>query len=301
VWEEVRQNLHVLWWDVANGLAYLHAKNMVHRDVKPENILVDRPVGGVDSFKLADFGKSKDIEQAQTLCGTPYYMAPEIFQDGEKFQSPKMDIYALGVVFFEFAGCLDGLSSQIQHWRRMSKIPGFIRQKSTSVSIQDNDVARFLRSMIHPSRFERPTAKNCIEFVLEKWTDFSLRIAVAPKKIDVPPYFHNAQRDNPCPSSSQSPVTWKASFKVQQPEQEAVPDGKRQEPAGRPAPPPIRRTRRQEESQRQGPRGMRSLERRNEVLACLRPRKTEDRVRKVKQPIATKHKYRMPGAWNDSD
>lgn len=65
---------------VLDGLAYLHERNIVHRDIKPRNILV----GQDKRFKIADFGSSKfkenalrDDIQSGTFVGTPHYMAPE--------------------------------------------------------------------------------------------------------------------------------------------------------------------------------------------------------------------------------
>ena len=66
--------------EILEGLEYLHANNVVHRDIKASNILLDS--NGV--CKLADFGSSKKIYESignsRSLCGTPYYMAPEVIR-----------------------------------------------------------------------------------------------------------------------------------------------------------------------------------------------------------------------------
>ena len=84
--------------DLAMALIYCRKLNIVHRDVKPENIFVSR----FGDFKLGDFGIAR--EQAHTMSnmskkGTYSYMAPEIYK-GEKYDS-SIDIYSLGIVLYK--------------------------------------------------------------------------------------------------------------------------------------------------------------------------------------------------------
>ena len=88
--------------NVLRALAAAHAVGIVHRDVKPANILLGRD--GV--VKLADFGIAKrfdddlgDITLAGNVIGTPKYLAPE--QIGGEPATPSSDVYALGVVLYE--------------------------------------------------------------------------------------------------------------------------------------------------------------------------------------------------------
>jgi serine/threonine protein kinase/Tol biopolymer transport system component len=85
---------------IASGLAAAHAKGIVHRDVKPANVIV-APDGRV---KIVDFGIAKLADQSRltrdgTAVGTAGYMAPEQIR-GEEVD-PRTDVWALGVVFYE--------------------------------------------------------------------------------------------------------------------------------------------------------------------------------------------------------
>jgi serine/threonine protein kinase len=96
------------WSDLAEqlfaGLAYLHAKGIVHCDLKPENILVEaskeRPGGRL--FKVADFGVAHYYDPRATVLtkgtGSPAYMAPEAFAGRSTLAS---DLYSAGIILYE--------------------------------------------------------------------------------------------------------------------------------------------------------------------------------------------------------
>jgi eukaryotic-like serine/threonine-protein kinase len=86
--------------EVARGLSVAHARNMFHRDIKPQNVLIDEE----GRAKLTDFGISRQLEQdgmtaTGRVLGTTDYVAPE--QAMGKAVDPRSDIYSLGVVLYE--------------------------------------------------------------------------------------------------------------------------------------------------------------------------------------------------------
>jgi serine/threonine-protein kinase len=85
---------------IADGLAEAHRAGIIHRDLKPDNVLMT--LQGIP--KLADFGLAKRVvregqdDLPEKLCGTPQFMAPELFQGAEA--GPATDVYALGISYF---------------------------------------------------------------------------------------------------------------------------------------------------------------------------------------------------------
>ncbi|XP_076260456.1 serine/threonine-protein kinase GL21140 [Rhynchophorus ferrugineus] len=84
---------------LVSALAYLHNLNIVHRDVKPENLLVEMDNGKIKCLKLGDFGLACEVTgPLYTVCGTPTYVAPEIL--AESGYGLKIDVWAAGVILY---------------------------------------------------------------------------------------------------------------------------------------------------------------------------------------------------------
>merc|ERR1712137_94101 len=91
--------------EVLAGLEHLHQRNIIHRDIKSDNVMVSHD----GKVKLTDFGYGAQLtaEQAkrQTVVGTPYWMAPEVIQDDSQYDT-SADIWSTGVMCIEM---IDGL------------------------------------------------------------------------------------------------------------------------------------------------------------------------------------------------
>ncbi|XP_072191916.1 testis-specific serine/threonine-protein kinase 6-like [Excalfactoria chinensis] len=119
---------------VVEAVHYLHGCNIVHRDLKCENILLS---ADGRQAKIADFGLSKEVsslpELSTTFCGTEAYVAPELWLRFPH-DAKKVDVWSLGVVLFAmvtgylpFHGCLCNMVQNQQdgvlHLRRVSQLP----------------------------------------------------------------------------------------------------------------------------------------------------------------------------------
>jgi serine/threonine-protein kinase len=149
------------------GLQHAHERGVVHRDVKPQNLLLDR----AGTLKVADFGiaragdGSAGITQAGTLLGTAAYMAPETVK-GEP-ATPLSDVYSLGAVLYELA---TGKAP-----RQVTTIADLARDERTPLPGEHVDglppqLERTIMQCLEPDPAGRPPSAEALALALEEPT-----------------------------------------------------------------------------------------------------------------------------------
>lgn len=92
-----------LFYQLINGLGFIHKNRISHRDLKPENLLLTK--GQHKLLKIIDFGLSNDMTDESLLstpCGSPCYAAPEMVA-GKPYSGIKIDVWSCGVILFAMA------------------------------------------------------------------------------------------------------------------------------------------------------------------------------------------------------
>ncbi|XP_052798215.1 membrane-associated tyrosine- and threonine-specific cdc2-inhibitory kinase-like [Mya arenaria] len=166
--------------DLLQAVKHLHDNNLVHMDIKPDNIFISQD--GI--CKLGDFGlvidlsKGNDFSEAQE--GDPKYLSPELMNG--KFGKPA-DIFSLGITILELASDLDlPRGGDGWHILRHGHMPDeFLRDKSF-------DLKYVIGQMLDPDPRCRPTADQCLAFpyvrkvLKRRRRDYMLKSAVATVK-----------------------------------------------------------------------------------------------------------------------
>ncbi|KAG9146267.1 hypothetical protein Leryth_007967 [Lithospermum erythrorhizon] len=155
---------------ILSGLAYLHAKNIVHRDIKGANILVD-PNGLI---KLADFGASKHITGevcSLSFRGSPYWMAPEVITNEESGCNLAVDIWSLGCTMLEMA-------TSKPPWSQYGRVAAIFKIGNSEELPEvpkhlSDDAKDFIRQCLQRNPFQRPAATTLLQhpFVNSKVAD----------------------------------------------------------------------------------------------------------------------------------
>ena len=88
-----------IFYQIVNGVQYLHKNKIAHRDIKPENILLTKDmIVKIGDFGLSKYFKSSDV-RFKTNCGSPCYSAPEVLR-GNKYKPQPIDVWGIGIILY---------------------------------------------------------------------------------------------------------------------------------------------------------------------------------------------------------
>jgi eukaryotic-like serine/threonine-protein kinase len=165
---------------LTSAIAHAHQNNIVHRDIKPHNILVDRD----GKVKITDFGiamalSATSITQTNSVLGSVHYLSPEQARGG--MANKKSDIYSLGIVFFElltgrlpFSG-ESAVSIALKH----------LQSETPSVRRWNSDIPQSVENIVLKATAKDPFHRyNSVEEM-----DEDLRTALDPERLNEPKFY----------------------------------------------------------------------------------------------------------------
>jgi serine/threonine protein kinase len=149
---------------IVNGLLYLHSKKILHRDISPDNIMIDKD----NNIKITDFGISRlfDLnnpsdcnEWEGTIVGKQYYCSQEMFQEyilGKKYAKYdfKTDIYSLGVTMFNL------MTFKFPYDIDIDKKIKIRNNNNIDPNIYNPDLINIVMSMLEPNKNKRPSCQE---------------------------------------------------------------------------------------------------------------------------------------------
>lgn len=143
---------------ISLGIAYIHNKKILHRDLKTLNIFLTKD----DKVKIGDLGVAKVLNQtnfARTFVGTPYYLSPEICE--EKPYNEKSDVWALGCILYEMVTCKHPFNATNQG----ALILKILRGKYDPITNKDIscDLKKMVDILLEKSYFKRPAVTEIIK------------------------------------------------------------------------------------------------------------------------------------------
>ena len=158
---------------VANALDAAHAKGLVHRDVKPSNILLDE----AEHVYLADFGLTRRLEEKGALegegrsVGTPAYLAPEQIEGGHV--DGRADVYSLGCVLYE---CLTGATPFV-HGSRLAVAWAHLEEEPPSASERGSDLPVAIDAVLRGAMAKSPDERyrTCAALIEAAEAAFGIR------------------------------------------------------------------------------------------------------------------------------
>ena len=140
----------IIFKQIIKGLQYIHKKKIVHRDIKLDNVLIDL----TNTVKICDFGVCRILQPGDVMyehCGTPAYIAPEIFKD-EGYEGFSCDIWSAGVtLYYMLAGVQPFKANKIEDLKEI--ILKGVFEPIEEVSKEANDLIKGMLELNPSKRF----------------------------------------------------------------------------------------------------------------------------------------------------
>ena len=146
------------------GLEYLAERRLIHRDVKPANILVVVEGGTLTKVLLADFGESKQLTRtmtriAGTVAGSPAYMAPDM-READEPTGPKADVFSAGIVLIEVASGRQ--PNPGPEMRRRRAVPEEERRAADLAAVRSPEIVELARRCVVDDQDARADATEMV-------------------------------------------------------------------------------------------------------------------------------------------
>lgn len=148
--------------DIALGLLFLHENEFIHRDIKPDNIMLKS-----HRAKIADFGLSiRNHNKTNILEGTAHYIAPELMEESEHSQySNKSDMYAYAFVLYEM---YTGKRPWPLDWVPYEVMARVLREQERPTIPQDKTIASGIEDLMNESWAQAPEKRPCAKEAVTK-------------------------------------------------------------------------------------------------------------------------------------
>lgn len=170
----VSKDRSAFWWNMAHDLVSalnsIHTEGMVHKDIKPDNILMTK-----DCFVVLDFGVGEVVGYGAGVAGTPGFIAPEIYTDesSQTRNSDKTDIFAAGVTLFSLRD--PSIVYALRAATSSSSAMQELVKKPIDLSSWPPEMAQLLSKMLSFDPSERASAKLLLKDIA-KHVDLDLKL-----------------------------------------------------------------------------------------------------------------------------